>query len=110
MEWEDAEARLEDRSRIRREQLERRHRRRLLLPWLVCPLLAAAAAAVLVVLLRDELRSGELAPAAACLVVPAALAGWVGRHHGRVDAVLWALITAAIVVALASAAVYLGAT
>ncbi len=42
---EDAEVRLEDRSRERREALARRDRRRRLLPWLLCPLLLPALGA-----------------------------------------------------------------
>ena len=100
MEWEDAEARLEGRSAARREALARRDRRRRLLPWLLCPLiLPALGTAALVTVARDDLVPGELAPAAACVVVPALVSWWVGRAHGRLDAVLWALVTAAITVA-----------
>ncbi len=101
MEWEDAEARLDTRSQERRDVLARRDRRRRLLPWLLCPLLAALGGAGLLALLRGELRDGELVPAAACVLVPTVVAGWIGRYHGRLDAVLWALVTAALTVALA---------
>ena len=109
MEWdlqaaEDAELRLEDRSRTRRETLARRDRRRRLVPWLLCPLLLPAAGAAVLMWLLDssggELHGGELFAAAACLVAPALLSGWIGRYHGRLDAVLWALVTAAIELAL----------
>src|SRR5215210_651386 len=106
---EDAEVRLEARSVERRRELERRDRRRHLLPWLLClvPIPAAGAAALLGVLesaggdLRDWPAGSAAAAVAACVLVPAALAGWVGRRHGRVDAVLWALFAGAAGVALA---------
>jgi cation transport ATPase len=107
MEWEDAEARLESRSAERRVSLQKRDRRRRLTPWLVClvPLPAAGAAALVAVLREADQKAwpaGKAALAAvACVLFPALLAGWVGRRHGRIDAVLWALVCAAIVVALA---------
>jgi hypothetical protein len=105
---EEAEARLQTRSAERRRELERRDRRRRLLPWLLCPLpIPAAGAAVLVAVLRSaggDLRGWPLGSAVlavgACVVVPAALSAWIGRYHGRLDAVLWALLTAAIELAL----------
>ena len=113
MEWdlqaaEDAELRLEDRSRTRRETLARRDRRRRLLPWLLCLLpLPAAGAAALMYVLRSaggDLEGWSAASAAGavagCVLVPALASGWIGRHHGRVDAVLWALVPAAIELAL----------
>lgn len=110
MEWEDAEARLEDRSRTRRAALDRRDRRRRLLPWILCPLvLPALGAAGLIAVGRDELRSSELVLAAACVAVPAAVSAWVGRYHGRIDAVLWTLVTVAITLAAAAAALGLSA-
>jgi predicted lysophospholipase L1 biosynthesis ABC-type transport system permease subunit len=104
---EDAEARLESRSAERRSSLEKRDRRRRLIPWLLClvPLPAAGAAALVAVLReadRESWPAGEAAlAAAACVLVPALLAGWVGRRHGRIDAVLWALVCGAIALALA---------
>jgi hypothetical protein len=105
---EEAEVRLESRSRARREQLEKRDRRRRLLPWLVCLVpLPALGAGVLLAVIDDsggDLR--KLSPAstalllAGCLLVPALASGWVGRRHGRLDAVLWALVTLAIELAL----------
>ena len=105
---EDAEVRLEARSAERRGQLERRDRRRRLLPWLLClvPIPAAGAAALLGVLqsaggdLRDWPAGAAAAAVAACVIVPAVLSGWIGRRHGRLDAVLWGLWAAAAVVAL----------
>ena len=96
---EDAEGRLEVRSSERRAIQERRDRRRRLAPWLLClvPLPALGAAAC--VALLDRPGSDLLGPAA-CLLVPALLSGWIGRYHGRLDAVLWALITAAVALAL----------
>ncbi len=37
---------------------------------------------------------------AGCLLVPALLSAWVGRRHGRLDAVLWGLVTLAVELAL----------
>jgi cytochrome bd-type quinol oxidase subunit 2 len=106
---EDAETRLETRSRERRAALARRDRRRRVLPWLICPLVLPALGVAALVWLFDEAGGdagsrpdGEAAAlAAACVLVPALLAAWVGRRHGRVDAVLWALVCAAIELALA---------
>jgi hypothetical protein len=105
---EDAEVRLESRSRERRAGLERRDRRRRLAPWLIClvPLPALGAGILLAIIdgqggdLR-ELSGGEaVGLVAACLLVPALVSGWVGRRHGRLDAVLWALVTLAVELAL----------
>ena len=103
---EDAEARLDSRSAERRASLDKRDRRRRLIPWLLClvPLPAAGAAALVVVLRaadREAWPAGQAAlAAAACVLVPALLAGWVGRRHGRLDAVLWSLVTLAVELAL----------
>ena len=105
---EDAEVRLESRSRERRAVLERRDRRRRWLPWVLCPLVLPALGAVaLMAILRSaggDLRgwpaSSAVAAAAAGVLVPALLAAWAGRRHGRVDAVLWGLVCAAIELAL----------
>jgi MFS family permease len=105
--WEEAEARLETRSAERRASLDKRDRRRRLAPWLICPtVLPAAGAAALVAVLREadekSWPAGQTAAAAiACVLVPSLLAGWIGRRHGRIDAVLWALVCAAIALALA---------
>ena len=105
---EDAEVRLESRSQTRREQLQKRDRRRRLAPWLIClvPLPALGAGALLAIIdaqggdLRDLSGSAAAALVAGCLLVPALLSGWIGRRHGRVDAVLWALVTLAVELAL----------
>jgi len=105
---EDAEVRLESRSRARRERLEKRERRRRLLPWLVClvPLPALGAGVLLAVMDASGGDLRELSPSstalliAGCLLVPALVSGGVGRRHGRLDAVLWALVTLAIELAL----------
>jgi hypothetical protein len=105
---EDAEVRLESRSRERRAGLERRDRRRRLIPWLLCLVpLPALGAGILLAIVDDrggdlrELSGGEAAGlVAACLLVPALVSGWVGRRHGRLDAVLWALVTLAVELAL----------
>jgi len=105
---EDAEVRLESRSLQRRATIERRDRRRRWLPWLLCllPLPALGAGAVLAVLdsaggdLRDWPAATAALALAGCLLVPALVSGWVGRRHGILDAVLWALVTAALELAL----------
>ena len=105
---EDAEVRLESRSQERRAGLERRDRRRRLAPWLIClvPLPALGAAVLLTIVdeqggdLRELSGTAAVVLVAGCLLVPALLSGWVGRRHGRVDAVLWALVTLAIELAL----------
>jgi hypothetical protein len=106
---EDAEVRLEARSVQRRRQLERRDRRRRWMPWLLCPLpIPALGAGALVGAV--ESAGGDLgewptaqaiAVVAACLLLPAALSAWVGRRHGRSEAVLWAGVTLCVEVALA---------
>ncbi len=105
---EAAEVRLESRSRARREQLHRRDRRRRWTPWLLCPLPLPALGAIALLALLDasggDLR--DLSPGAAAAVVaggllaPALASGWVGRRHGRLDAILWALVTLAVELAL----------
>jgi hypothetical protein len=105
---EDAEVRLESRSQQRRAGLERRDRRRRLAPWLIClvPLPAIGAGALLAIIdgqggdLRELSAFAAAALVAGCLLVPALLSGWVGRRHGRLDAVLWALVTLAVELAL----------
>jgi len=105
---EDAEVRLESRSKERRAGLERRDRRRRLTPWLVCliPLPAAGAGLLLAIIddqggdLRELSTTTAALVIAGCLLVPALLSGWVGRRHGKLDAVLWALVTLAIELAL----------
>lgn len=105
--WDEAEARLESRSAERRASLDKRDRRRRIAPWLVCPtILPAAGAAALVAVLREADKkawpsSQAALAAAACVLIPALLAGWIGRRHGTIDAVLWALVCAAITLALA---------
>lgn len=105
---EEAEGRLESRSRERRAQLERRDRRRRWAPWLLCllPLPAAGAAALLAIIdgqggdLRELSAATAVLVVAGCLLVPALLSAWVGRRHGRLDAVLWGLVTLAVELAL----------
>jgi hypothetical protein len=105
---EDAEVRLESRSQERRAGLERRNRRRRLAPWLIClvPLPALGAGVLLAIIdnqggdLRGLSASTAALLVAGCLLVPALLSGWIGRRHGRVDAVLWALVTLAVELAL----------
>ena len=105
---EDAEVRLESRSQTRREQLQKRDRRRRLAPWLIClvPLPALVAGALLAIIdasggdLRDLTPAATVAVLAGCLLAPALLSGWIGRRHGRLDAVLWALVTLAVELAL----------
>ena len=105
---EDAEVRLESRSRERRAGLKRRDRRRRLAPWLIClvPLPALGAGILLAIVdgqggdLRELSDAQAVGLVAGCLLVPALVSGWVGRRHGRLDAVLWALVTLAIELAL----------
>lgn len=105
---EDAEVRLESRSAARREQLAKRDRRRALAPWLICllPLPAAGAGALLATIdgqggdLRELSTAAAVLVFAGCLLVPALASAWVGRRHGRVDAVLWGLVTLAVELAL----------
>jgi hypothetical protein len=105
---EDAEVRLESRSRERRAELERRDKRRRVIPWLLClvPLPAAGAGTLLAVIdssggdLRELSGPAAAGLVAACLLVPALLSGWIGRRHGRVDTVLWGLVTLAVELAI----------
>jgi hypothetical protein len=105
---EEAEGRLESRSRERRAQLDKRDRRRRWAPWLIClvPLPALGAGLLLAIVdgqggdLRELSGAEATLLVAGCLLVPALLSGWVGRRHGRVDAVLWALVTLAVELAL----------
>lgn len=98
--WEAIEERLVSHSAARRSQLERRERRRAWLPWLLAPVVlpALGAAAFLFALERAGGDFGGWSAAqavgvtvAAC-VVPAALAGWLARRRGVVEAVAWALV------------------
>jgi hypothetical protein len=105
---EDAEVRLASRSRERRAELERRDKRRRITPWLLCliPLPAAGAGTLLAVIdssggdLRELSGAAAAGLVAACLLVPALLSGWIGRRHGRFDAVLWGLVTLAVELAI----------
>ena len=105
---EDAEVRLESRSAARREQLAKRDRRRALAPWLICllPLPAAGAGVLLAIIdgqggdLRELSTSTAVLLVAGCLLLPTLASAWVGRRHGRLDAVLWGLVTLAIELAL----------
>ena len=105
---EDADVRLESRSRERRAELERRDRRRRLAPWLACliPLPALGAGTLLAVIdssggdLRELSGAAAAGLVAGCLLVPALLSAWIGRRHGRVDAVLWGLVTLAVELAI----------
>ena len=105
---EEAEGRLESRSAARREQLAKRDRRRALAPWLICllPLPAAGAGVLLAIIdgqggdLRELSTASAVLVVAGCLLVPALASAWVGRRHGRLDAVLWGLVTLAVELAL----------
>ena len=105
---EEAEGRLESRSRERRAQLEKRNRRRRWAPWLICllPLPAAGAGVLLAIIdgqggdLRELSTAAAVGVVAGCLLVPALASAWVGRRHGRLDAVLWGLVTLAVELAL----------
>jgi hypothetical protein len=105
---EEAEGRLESRSAARREQIAKRNRRRALAPWLICllPLPAAGAGVLLAIIdgqggdLRELSTTAAVLVVAGCLLVPALVSAWVGRRHGRLDAVLWGLVTLAVELAL----------
>jgi hypothetical protein len=98
--WEATEQRLVEHSAARRAQLERRDRRRRLLPWLLAPVvLPALGAAVLLGVV--EWQGGDLggwptwravAVVAASFAVPAALSAWFARRLGLVEAVAWAVV------------------
>jgi hypothetical protein len=105
---EETEGRLESRSRERRAQLEKRDRRRRRAPWLLCllPLPAAGAGVLLAIIdgqggdLRELSTGAAVGVVAGCLLLPALASAWVGRRHGRLDAVLWGLVTLAVELAL----------
>ena len=50
--------------------------------------------------LRELSTSAAVLVVAGCLLVPALVSAWVGRRHGRLDAVLWGLVTLAVELAL----------
>ncbi len=105
---EEAEGRLESRSRERRAQLAKRDRRRRWAPWLLCllPLPAAGAGVLLAIIdgqggdLRELSTAAAACVVAGCLLVPALASAWIGRRHGPLDAVLWGLVTLAVELAL----------
>ena len=76
------------------------------MPWLLGALVLPALGAAVVVLLTEAANLDDWAPwqAAAALgaafVVPALLAGWVGRRGGVVEAIAWALACIGMQVAL----------
>jgi hypothetical protein len=110
-EWdaiERAEERLAAHSVERRQQLERRERRRRVLPWLLAPLIfPAAGAAVLLAVLEGAGGDFGAWPVwravvvvAAGFAVPAALSAWVARRAGVAEAIAWALVCVSVQVAL----------
>jgi hypothetical protein len=102
-----AEERLTSRSAERRSQLERRDRRRRVLPWLLSPLIlpAAGAAALLAIVegaggdLGDWPTWGAAVAVAAAFALPAALSAWSARHQGAFEAITWAVVCACVQVA-----------
>ena len=99
---EDAEVRLESRSRTRRAMIERRDRRRRLLPWLLClfplPLLGAAAMLAVLRSAGGDLRGWPASTAAlaiAACVLGAALPLNAYGHLARAAGVLVLLVLAA---------------
>jgi hypothetical protein len=98
--WEATEQRLVEHSAARRAQLERRDRRRRLLPWLLAPLvLPAVGAAALLVVVEGE--GGDLGGwptwravvvVAVAFAVPAALSAWFARWLGVFEALAWAVV------------------
>jgi uncharacterized membrane protein YhhN len=103
-----AEERLTAHSEQRRSQLERRDRRRRVLPWLLAPLvLPAVGAAVLLAVIENaggDLREWPVGRAAAVVaaafVLPAALSAWFARRNGAVEAIAWAVVCLCAEVAL----------
>jgi hypothetical protein len=97
---ERAEQRLEAHSAERRTAIERRDRRRRLLPWIMAPfLLPAIGAAALLAIIEDQ--GGDLGSwptgrvivvIAACFAVPAVLAAWSARRQGIFELVLWTVV------------------
>jgi len=97
---ERAERRLEEHSEARRSAIQRRNRRRRVLPWVLSPLvLPAVGAAALLAILEQE--GGDLgswptaraiAVVTACFAVPAALSGWFARRQGIPEALAWAVV------------------
>ena len=97
---ERAERRLEEHSAARHTAIERRDRRRRLLPWLLAPLvLPALGATALLAIVEQE--GGDLgswptaraiAVVAACFAVPAALSAWFARRQGIAEALAWPVV------------------
>jgi cation transport ATPase len=97
---ERAEQRLEAHSAERRSALQRRDRRRRVLPWIVAPfVLPAIGAAALLAIVEDQ--GGDLgswptgraiAVVAACFAVPAVLAAWSARRQGIVEMLVWTVV------------------
>ncbi len=97
---EEAERRLEERSGKRNAARDRRRRRARVLRWVVRVLLPVAGAAVFVGVLErsgGDLGGWSTAEAggflAAAFLVPAALAAWLARGAGPVQAAAWAVGT-----------------
>jgi hypothetical protein len=97
---ERAEERLEAHSAERRSAIQRRDRRRRLLPWLMAPfVLPAIGAAALLAIIEDEggdlgswPTSRVIAVVAACFAVPAVLAAWSARRQGIAETLLWTVV------------------
>ena len=97
---ERAERRLEAHSAERRTAIQRRDRRRRLLPWIMAPLvLPALGAAALLAIIENQ--GGDLgswptgraiAVVVGCFAVPALLAAWSARRQGIAELVLWTVV------------------
>jgi hypothetical protein len=103
-----AEERLTVRSAERRSQIERRDRKRRVLPWLLSPLIlpAAGAAALLAIVegaggdFGDWPTWSAVAAVAAAFALPAALSAWFARHQGAFEAITWTIVCVGVEVAL----------
>jgi hypothetical protein len=103
-----AKSRIAARNRERERRAERRSKRERILLWLCAPLLlpAAGAAAAITVLdsaggdLSGWSTASVLGLAAAVLGIPAALSAFLARRRGRLEPLLWALLTVAAELAL----------
>lgn len=118
-EVEQAEERLEQRAGQRTAARERRRRRVRVARWAARLLLPLAGAAVLVGAVEaagGDLgtwpRGAAVALLAGAFLVPAALAAWLARGHGRLEAAAWAVgtvgVEGALVFGVAFAALGLG--
>ncbi len=98
---EHAETRVRERAMARQRAADRRRRRRSGTVWALRVLLPCLGAAAALAILHA--RGVPVALLAAALLVPALVSGWLARHDGIADAILWTLVTLAAELALAFA-------